>query len=865
MNLYRSFAFKNSILYLLVFFFSFGVFGFLMFKNSSIRIIETANKELQHRGDLLKIRTIEYYKELVSSLNYLSFNPILENYLNNKSKENYDLLSENYLSLLKANVDFAQIRYIDARTGMEIVRVERDSLGKAKINVADLQNKIDRPYFIKALNLSHEELFISPIDLNREYGKISKPITPTLRMAKLVYKSDQSQGVVVININLKTLFANLNQTVGTQFSMQLLNEDGFYLLHDNPDSTFLFEYTKVNRENDQTKIDNLAETRKLKKSQLVHNCTVQDELIPYKLVFNVIADKENLLSSYFEWRRKSVMILLLTIAFLTMISFLLMNKQTKTFAKITNTFRDFPKNRYPENELVMRTDEIGEMAKGFNEMAMIINSQIDEINSQKLKAEQAFKDKSEFIENISHEIRNPLQSIIGLSSMLEINNPNPNQIDIINSLKFNTINLHGLVNNVLDYQNVLHGEISVERKWSDVAKIIEEVVNGYKYAASEKRVLLSLELDKNLSLYQYKVDGIRLSQILGNLLSNAIKYSNEGGKVKVICYGKKYSNFQELTFSVVDNGVGIAASEITKIKDRYFSNRGIQSLKSSYGIGLTIVSEMLQLFHSKLEINSKEGKGSDFNFKINLESRESKIAYVKQSRLVSLIGFKLLIIEDDNQITNLYLHLLSKSNATIICRDDVVNLKDLEDKFDLIIADYRFSRKSLIDVQDVLTKLKNSKTPLIIASASKPDLAAFQRLFSDVLFIRKPFTNSDFTQIINKSVVIYEFGFPDIDRIMADYDYDPKKFNNALDILFDEWKSITGKLCIAIEKDDKLAFESTLHKFVTTLKRLELSRLSEWLNEVKDGIPISSNSKDETKIKVETVLDTIFQMLKEQV
>ncbi len=80
---------------------------------------------------------------------------------------------------------------------------------------------------------------------------------------------------------------------------------------------------------------------------------------------------------------------------------------------------------------------------------------------------------------------------------------------------------------------------------------------------------------------------------------------------------------------------------------------------------------------------------------------------------------------------------------------------------------------------------------------------------------------------------------------------------------FDEWKSITSQLCLAIERNDKLAFESTLHKFVTTLKRLELSRLSEWLNEIEDGIPISGDSKNETKVKVETVLDTIFQMLKE--
>ena len=863
MNLFRSFAFKNSILYLLMFFFAFGIFGFLLFKNSSIRIIETANRELQHRADLLEIQTVEYYKDLVSSLNYLTFNPILDNYLGSKSAQNYKLLSENYLSLLEANSDFAQIRYLDAESGMEVVRVDRTPNNQTIVNSTDLQNKKDRPYFISALNLEPGQIYISPIDLNKEYGKISLPLTPTLRLARLVYKNDQRLGVVVINIDLRTLFDNLKQTVGDQFSMQLLNQDGYYLVHENVDSTFLFEYA----ERDQKGINNKSiESNQLSKNNTLRQSRrIQHELMTYELVFNVTADRDMLLSSYYSWRYKSILIMLFTVAFLTVISFLLMNRQSKDLAKITTALRDFPKNRKPKNELITRTDEIGEMAKGFDEMASLINTQMDEITAQKLKAEEAFKDKSVFIENISHEIRNPLQSIMGLSDMLEKNNPNPNQVDILKSLKFNTSNLHGLVNNVLDYQNVLKGDIAVENSWSNVVQIIEEVVNGHKYAAAEKKIFIKLDLDKELPLYQYQIDRIRLSQIVGNLLSNAIKFTKENGSIIVGCHGIKNAHSQVLTFSVKDTGIGISESEVLRIKDRYFTNRGVQALSSSYGIGLTIVSELLDLYNSRLDIASEEGKGSEFSFKMKLDSRESNIAGEEDSKLVNLDGTKMLIIEDDKQIANLYLHILSNSNASIVCREDVEDLKDLDGKFDLIIADYRFARKSLVDVQDDLERFKNPETPLIIASASKPDISLFQGLFRDVSYIRKPFTNIDFVQAINTSAVLYNYGYPTLDQIKADYDYVSSKYNRALNLLFDEWKLISDRFGKAIETNDKESFEATHHKFVTTLKRLELHDLSEWLNDIRDSMPIQENKKIGLKVEVLAVLDTVFQVLKSQI
>jgi len=862
MNLLRSFAFKNSILYLIVFFLAFGIFGYLLFKNSSERIVETVSNELQHRGDLVEIQTLEYYNELISSLDYLTYNPILENYLNNQTDQNYNLLAENYLSLLKAHSDFAQIRYIDARSGMEVIRVERNLSDISIINKTQLQNKKDRPYFAITSELKEEDIYISPIDLNKEFGKISEPRMPTLRLARVVYNNGVRLGVVVININLNNLFASLNQTVGDEFTLHILNENGYYLVHDNMDSTFLFEF-----EENQTRstspngtFNNLDS-----KDKLMHSRRFQNALMTYGLVFKVIADKEVLLETYFAWRKKSILIMILTVVFLTFFSFLMMIRQSKKFSKITESLRDFPNNRNPSNVLIQRKDEFGDMARSFGDMASVINIQMDTINSEKLKAEEAVLEKSKFIENISHEIRNPLQSIMGLSTMLEKNNPNPNQLDILNSLKFNTSNLQGLVNNVLDYQNVIKGNITVEYSWEHITQVIEEVVMGNKFVASEKKIQLQMKFDEKLSCYQYYIDRLRLYQILANLISNAIKFTNEGGCVTVNCMLELKPNKHYLTFLVVDNGVGMTDSEVLKIKERYFTNRGIQTLNSNYGIGLTIVTELLHLIDSELEITSEKGQGSKFKFTLNLDARENLNNNLKDAKLLNLESLHLLIIEDDKQIVELYKHLLSQSNSTITFIEDVKILNSLKGQFDVIVADYRFAKKSLLDVRHLLENFKKPETVLLIASGSTPDIELFENMFKNVSFIKKPFSNLEFKQSINQNIVRVKYGVPNINRIKADYDYQEQNYMRALNILIDEWVSISNKINNAIESNDSSSMESSLHKFVTTLKRLDLHKLAIGLDDVKTKMPLQNLEKSEIQTEVKFVLNTILQEIKSQI
>jgi len=110
-----------------------------------------------------------------------------------------------------------------------------------------------------------------------------------------------------------------------------------------------------------------------------------------------------------------------------------------------------------------------------------------------------------------------------------------------------------------------------------------------------------------------------------------------------------------------------------------------------------------------------------------------------------------------------------------------------------------------------------------------------------------------------------KFGYPTISQIKADYDFEQNKYKHALNILFDEWVLISNKIDAAIATDDQSAMESILHKFITTLRRLDLESLVVWLEGIKSQFPIQKNKKAEIKLDVKIVLETILQFLKNQI
>ncbi|MEQ8623579.1 MAG: ATP-binding protein [Vicingaceae bacterium] len=863
MKLLKSFAFKNAIFYFFIFLLGLGTMGYLMLNNSSNRIIETAKNQLVHNGELIEIQLEDYIDGLLSQLDYLSNSPVLKKYISTEDSINYKLLLDNYLSVIRSNDDFFQIRFIEANSGREVIRVNQLNGKVESTKPNQLQYKSDRPYFKETIKLDSGEVYFSEINLNKEFGKISLPRTPTLRIACPLYFKSILKGIIVINTDLTKLFNRLENTVGAGFDLRMLNEKGFYLMHEEIDSTFIFEYGNDFPQFDLSPDDLIKDGIVSLPRELISVHKVQIKPMKYHFVFQVVANRSSLMKPYYDWRRKSFLLIFFTGLTFTIIAFYILRKQSQTFRRLTESMKQFSNNMNLEDLPTNREDEIGEMARSFKEMSALINQQISSIELEKKNAELAERDKSEFIENISHEIRNPLQSILGLSKMLEQNSPNPNQIDILRSIQLNTTNLVRLVNDILDYQSVINGNYKSEFLWEGIDNLLQDLLIGNQYSASQKSIQINTSLDSELKNYEFRVDKLRLSQILNNLISNALTHAAFNGSiitsVKLI---QLKSDIARIAFSVSDDGIGMSESELLQINERYFSNKKSNSKESNFGLGLTIVNELLNHLGSELKASSQKNIGSTFYFELNFKyrSKEPEGPNINQGVNIDR-NISVLLIDDDEQILNFYKHLFYDFKAVYISSFDQLNRND-DTLFDLIITDYRLGGNVVAEYISILKSIASNHSVLIVASGVDPDLKEIWKEFPQALAIQKPFEKNHLFNQINLGLVLSKYGVPQLNSIKADYDYDKDKYSKALTILIKEWEEYKLRLINCIEHKSLTDLEKILHKFNTTLRRLELPKLEKRLIKIKDAFSASHLILNKERNDINNIMECYHYNLK---
>jgi len=228
--------------------------------------------------------------------------------------------------------------------------------------------------------------------------------------------------------------------------------------------------------------------------------------------------------------------------------------------------------------------------------------------------------KDHFLANMSHEIRTPLNGIIGFTNILKESDLKEEQREFLNIIEESSNNLISIVNDILDFSKVTSGKVEFEHIPFNVMSKFESAIDSYAAKASQKRIELNLFIDPDIPTHLLG-DATKISQIIINLLSNAIKFTDEGGSVDVRI--EKIGQIEDLVtlrFSVKDTGIGISPEQKSKIFDEFSQADASTSRRfGGTGLGLTISSKFVSLMGGKLEVESQEGKGSEFFFSINLQ------------------------------------------------------------------------------------------------------------------------------------------------------------------------------------------------------------------------------------------------------
>lgn len=237
----------------------------------------------------------------------------------------------------------------------------------------------------------------------------------------------------------------------------------------------------------------------------------------------------------------------------------------------------------------------------------------DTIKQQNKKIKENEKLQNQFLANISHDLRTPLNSIICLSEILSnkiFGDLNPKQQEYIEDIRISGVRLLGMINEVLDITKLESHTVKLNISQVDMSILINEVCNILKPLYTKKNIKINLDIT---ALEPLSADYIKLQQVLFNILGNAIKFSPENSTINITITKTR----KDLEISIKDQGIGISKTNIKKIFKKFYQvENTLAKSEISTGLGLTIAKEFVKLHNGKIEVESELQKGTTFTIKL---------------------------------------------------------------------------------------------------------------------------------------------------------------------------------------------------------------------------------------------------------
>lgn len=277
--------------------------------------------------------------------------------------------------------------------------------------------------------------------------------------------------------------------------------------------------------------------------------------------------------------------------------------------------------------------------------------QAEKLRKARDLAQQSAVMKEQFIASVSHEMRTPMNAILGMSNILIQMDLQKEQHNLVSSIKQSSEILLGVVNDILEISAIQNGSIVFENKSFNLEELLTNLVNVMQYKAQEKDLYFETKIDESVPAI-LRGDKLRLNQILYNLVGNAIKFTDDG-YVK-ITIKKLYDivDSVQLQFIVEDSGIGIPQEKIEAIFESFTRIRQKDRLFEGTGLGLSICKNLVEQQGGKIGATSAVGEGSKFFFDLILEvGNEEEIATIgipvdDEVKFDEKTEFKLLLVED---------------------------------------------------------------------------------------------------------------------------------------------------------------------------------------------------------------------------
>jgi signal transduction histidine kinase/CheY-like chemotaxis protein len=376
------------------------------------------------------------------------------------------------------------------------------------------------------------------------------------------------------------------------------------------------------------------------------------------------------------------------------------------------------------------------------------------------QAEYANRAKTTFLNNMSHDIRTPMNAIIGFTALASSHLDKPERVqDYLQKITQSSNHLLSLINDILDMSRIESGKMRLDEKPENLAEIMQNIRNMIQPDIHSKNLELFIETVDVCDEDIY-CDRLRLNQILLNLLSNAIKFTNPGGtiSIRIIQNPTASKGYASYEFRVKDNGIGMSREFAKHIFEPFTreSTSTISGIQGT-GLGMSITKNIVDMLNGNITVESEQGKGTEF--KVTLELKLQK-EHMKLEAINGLKGLRALVVDDDlgtcQSVSKMLRQLGLKAEWTMYAKEAVARTKeaiDMGEDFNIYIIDWLMPDMNGIEAARRIRSEIGNDVPIIILSAYDwSDIEDEAGTVGIAGFVSKPLFASELKNILIKTL-----------------------------------------------------------------------------------------------------------------
>ncbi len=348
--------------------------------------------------------------------------------------------------------------------------------------------------------------------------------------------------------------------------------------------------------------------------------------------------------------------------------------------------------------------------------------QLRELEHARQEAERANRAKSEFLSNMSHDIRTPMNAIVGMTAIASANLGDIGQVqNCLKKITLSSKHLLGLINDVLDMSKIENGKMTLNMDLVSLREVVDGIVSIVQPQIKEKSQQFDLSVH-DISAENVCCDSVRLNQVILNLLSNAIKFTPVGGAIRLDLYEEpspKGEKYVRIRLCVADNGIGMSPEFKAMIFEAFAREDSTRIHKTEgTGLGMAITKYILDAMGGTISVESQQGKGSQFHVTLDLEKVQ-----VQEEDMV-LPNWNMLVVDDDRHLcesTVTSLRSIGVNAEWALDGESAIKMMmerhQRKDDYQIILLDWKLPGMSGVETARRIRQCLGGEVPILLISA----------------------------------------------------------------------------------------------------------------------------------------------------